>query len=126
MKPTPEIEAQGLRAYEQARAFERIRTWRLPVVYTAIPLFVALYGVATWKTGHPNIAELSWLLAVLLAGAVCLKWNNLRSQYARNVKLLAEMERTYGDKLPWIQVERHMAAVDELQRDIAAKKAEGD
>jgi hypothetical protein len=29
-KPTPEIEAQGLKAYEQARAFERIRTWRLP------------------------------------------------------------------------------------------------
>jgi len=39
--------------------------------------------------------------------------------------LLAKLEATYGDALPWVQVENHFAALEELKREIAKESGEG-
>ena len=46
---TPQIETEGLRAYEQARAFERLRSWRLPLSYVVFPLIPMLIGIGMWQ-----------------------------------------------------------------------------
>jgi hypothetical protein len=128
-KPTPEIEAQGLKAYEQARAFERLRTWRLPLVYggaAVAPLFLAY---SAWRSGDEGIAStrgamfmgVGFSAFVLLL--VVMQWRRLLRQYAENRALLEKLESAYGDALPWVQVEQHFAALEELKREIAEGRA---
>ena len=51
----PEMEAKGLKAYEQARAYERIRTWRLPLSYALAPVVPAALGAVAWRLGYPAL-----------------------------------------------------------------------
>lgn len=118
-KPTPEIEAQGLKAYEQARAFERLRTWRLPLVYgaaAATPLFLAY---SAWRSGNMGITGMGVGFTVFVFVLVVVQWRRLRRQYAENRSLLEKLEATYGEALPWLQVEHHFALLEELKREIA-------
>ena len=48
MPLSPDIEARGMKAYEQARAFERLRSWRLPLSYVVFALIPALSGAWMW------------------------------------------------------------------------------
>jgi hypothetical protein len=118
-KPTPEIEAQGLKAYEQARAFERIRVWRLPVTYAAPPVALAVLGAAAWMTHHPMLSAAAFGLAPLVMVRMWFEWKRLLRLYGENLALLARLESTYGKALPWVQVEHHFAALEELKREIA-------
>jgi hypothetical protein len=123
MALTPEIEAKGLRAYEQAGAFERLRQWRLPLGYAIFPLVPVLCGIGLLKTGgHAGLATAHFIVAVFFAWGAWLHWRKLKARYAKNLQLLAEMERTYGDQLSWVQVENHFAALKRLERDLAAEK----
>ena len=122
MKPTPEIEATGLRAYEQAAAFERIRTWRLPLTYAFFPIIPFIIAEAAWKEARPNIAMAYFALAIGLIIMGFGQWRRQSARYAENIKLLAELEQTYGDQLPWVQVENHFAALEKLEEDIAQEK----
>ncbi len=119
MKPTPETEARGLKAYEQARAFERLRSWRLPLTYTIFALVPALTGAAMWALGHTTLAWLNFGVAVILAWMGRSQWKQLCARHARNLRLLAELKAEYGDQLPWIQMENHFAALEELKREMA-------
>ena len=123
---TPEIEAEGLKAYEQVCAFERLRTWRLPLWYTVFPLIPALSGAGLWATGHTTLGGLHFLAAGLFTLAEWFHWKRLCERHAKNLKLLEKMEAAYGDRLPWVQVENHFAALDQLKRDLAdeARKEE--
>lgn len=112
-----------MKAYEQARAFERLRSWRLPVTFAAFALIPALSGVLMWSLGHTTMAWLNFGVAVFLAWMGQFQWKQLRARYARNLRLLAEMKAEYGDQLPWIQVEKHFAALAELKREMS--EAEG-
>jgi hypothetical protein len=125
MKPEPEIETKGLTAYEQVRAFERLRTWRLPVVYTAAPIVPAVFGLAALRLGHPAYFAVGAGVAAFVAVRVWLQWRHLHRLYAENLTLLARLEATYGDALPWVQVENHFAALEEIQREIAEQKSRG-
>jgi hypothetical protein len=118
-KPTPEIEAQGLKAYEQARAFERIRAWRLPVTFTVPPIILVLVGAMAWHQGYLWLCAVSLSLALFAAVRLWLQWKRLLRLYGENLALLARLESTYGDALPWVQVEQHFAALEELKREIA-------
>ena len=122
MKLEPKIEAEGLKAYEQAGAFERLRQWRLPLAYGVFPLVPALCGFGLLAAGHAGMATAHFLVAVLFAGGAWLHWRRLQAKYAKNLHLLAEMEKTYGDRLPWIQVENHFAALERLERDLAEER----
>jgi hypothetical protein len=43
-------------------------------------------------------------------------------RYTKNLRLLAEQEKVYGDQLPWVQVEKHLAALDRLKRELEQEK----
>ncbi len=115
---------RGLKAYEQVRAFERLRTWRLPVTYAAAPLVPAVFGVALLRVGHPGWFAVGAGVAVFVAVRVWLEWKRLHRLYAENLTLLAKLEAAYGDALPWVQVENHFAALGEIQREIAEKRGQ--
>jgi uncharacterized membrane protein len=121
MPLTPEIEARGMKAYEQARAFERLRSWRLPLTYTVFALVPALGGALMWSIGHTTMAGLNFLAAVFLAWMGRFQWKQLRGRHARNLRLLAELEKTYGNELPWVQVENHFAALERLKRSCGGR-----
>jgi len=119
MKPTAEVEARGMKAYEQARAFERLRTWRLPLSFAVFALIPALSGAWMWTLGHTTMAWLNFIAAVLLAWMGRFQWKQLKARYARNLRLLAELKAEYGDELTWIQVEKHFAELEKLKRELA-------
>ena len=125
-RPTAEMEARGLKAYEQARAYERMRTWRLPLTYATAPLLPALLGAALWRMGYPALCAAGAAFSVFIAVRVVMEWKRLNRLYVDNVALLAKLEATYGDALPWVQVERHFAALEELKREIAEGREKPD
>ena len=104
-----------MKAYEQARAFERLRSWRLPLTYTVFALIPALIGAAMWATGHTMPASFNFLAAVVLAWLGRSQWKTLCARHAENLRLLAELEKMYGEELPWIAVENHFAALEVLR-----------
>jgi hypothetical protein len=119
MPLSPDLEARGLKAYEQARAFERLRSWRLPLTFAVFALVPALSGAWMWHLGHTAMAGLNFVAALFLAWMGRLQWKHLCVRYARNLRLLAELKAEYGDALPWIQVEKHFAALDQLKQELA-------
>jgi signal transduction histidine kinase len=119
MALTPDIEARGMKAYEQARAFERLRSWRLPLSFAVFALIPALSGAWMWAIGHTMMAWLNFVAAVVLAWLGRFQWKQLRARHARNLGLLAALKAEYGDQLPWIQVENHFAELEKLKREIA-------
>jgi hypothetical protein len=122
MSLSPEIEARGLKAYEQVRAFERLRTWRLPVSYAFFILLPVVIGIAAWVEGHMTLASANMGGAIFLSVASWLHWQRLKVWYRANVELLAELERIHGDQLPWIQVEKHFAALEKLKSELAEEE----
>jgi signal transduction histidine kinase len=119
MALNPDMEARGMRAYEQARAFERLRSWRLPLSFVVFALIPAVSGAWMWATGHAVLAGLNFFTAVFLAWMGRFQWKQLRARHARNLRLLAELKAEYGDELPWIQVENHFAELEKLRRETA-------
>jgi hypothetical protein len=122
MKLTHEVEAAGLRAYEQVRAFERLRAWRLPMSYVFFSMIPLTTGFALLKGGHPVLGELHLTTALFFVAGSCFHWRWLVRRYTNNLKLLAQQEQLYGDQLPWVQVEKHLAALDRLKRDLEQEK----
>jgi hypothetical protein len=118
MALTSEDEARGMKAYEQARAFERLRSWRLPLSFTVFALVPSVSGVWMWVIGHTIMAGFNFFAAVALAWMGRFQWKQLRTRHARNLRLLAELKAEYGDELPWIQVENHFAALEKLKREM--------
>ena len=66
-KPTREVEEKGLKAYEQARAYERLRTWRLPITYAIPPVGLAALGVEAWVLHRPWLCAVAISLALFVA-----------------------------------------------------------
>jgi hypothetical protein len=122
MRLPPEVESDGLRAYEEARAFENLRRKRLPTIYAGLTLLMILAGSVMWRIGHPDIAGIGLVTAFLFAVLARFTWQNLSIRYEKNLHLLAELEGRYGEEVPWLQVERHLAALDQLQADLAEEK----
>ena len=121
-KPTSEEEAKGLRAYEQARAYERMRSWRLPLAYMLFPFLCLLVGCLLLAVGHVIMGLLQFGAAVAFSIGLWLNWERLRQRHEENLKLLRDLESAHGDQLPWLQVERHFAALEELKRELAEEK----
>jgi len=121
MALSAEDEARGLKAYEQARAFERLRSWRLPLTFAVFALIPLLIGAWMWTIGHAAMAWFNFVVAVVLAGLGWLQWKQLGARHARNLRLLAEMKAAHGDALPWIQVENHFAALERLKREMGGE-----
>lgn len=125
MSLSPETEARGMKAYEQVLAFERLRTWRLPLTFIVFAAIPALSGAWLWSIGHHTMAWFNFIVAVILAWLGRFQWKQLLARHARNQRLLAELKAEHGNQLPWVQVEEHFAKLEELQRELAEKKKPG-
>jgi hypothetical protein len=117
-KLSPEIEARGLLAYEQARAFEAQRS-RLPFIYGGMTLIMAILVTAMVEIDHSPLAGLCVLAAILFPTFLFYNWRRLKARHDENMVLLTQLHAEYGDDLPWLQVERHLAALDQLQKELA-------
>ncbi len=117
MALSPDIEARGLKAYEQARAFERLRSWRLPLTYAAFVVAPTLSGTLMWVIGHTTLAGFNFFVAIILAWMGRFQWKQLEARHAKNLRLLEDLMAEYGEALPWIQVERHLAELELVQRE---------
>ena len=126
MKPSPEIEVKGLKAYEQAGAFERLRTWRLPLSYIVFVLIPLVNGIVLLKHGHAAMAWRNLGCALLFSFFTWWHWLRLKMRYAQNLQLLAELERLYGDQLSWVKMEKHFAELEELQRELEEERREAE
>jgi Flp pilus assembly protein TadB len=122
MSLRPEDEAAGLKAYEQARAFERLRTWRLPVSFAVCALVPALSGVWMAVLGHVILTVLNFAIALFLAWVGWFQWMRLRARYARNLRMLSQLYAEHGNALPWVQVENHLAEMEKLKRELAEEE----
>jgi hypothetical protein len=125
MKLTPQAEMEGLRVYEQVRAFERVRSWRLPLCYLIFAMIPMATGAGLLKMDYPVLGELHLATAFFFMAGSGVHWHWLLKRYAKNLQFLAEQEKVYGDQLPWVQVEKHFAALDRLQRDLEREKMAG-
>ena len=123
MKPSAEICEQGLRAYEQVGAFERMRPQRGLVAscILAPAVFIALAWAAV-KYHHVYLGVGCIADAFIVAALSLWQWHRLRTRHERNIALLASLERQFGPDLPWLEVERHMAALKRIVADIDREK----
>jgi hypothetical protein len=122
-KPSPEIEAAGLLAYEQAGAFETVHRRRLPLVYSVLTLLYMAGALTLVKFGHRTAADSCLGMGIFLPLFFWWQWRRQEARYRENLRLLADLERQYGDALSWIQVERHFEALEKLHRELAQEKA---
>jgi hypothetical protein len=113
-----QVESAGLRAYEQALAFEALKQRRMPLLYAALTGLIALCGVPLWSLDHAAMALGLELLAILFALGAAVHWRRLRVQHTTNLRLLAQLEAQYGEELPWLRVERHLAALEKLRAEL--------
>ncbi len=118
MALTPMDEAAGMKAYEQARAFERLRSWRLPVSYAVFVLVPVVSGVAMAVLGHLRLAVFIFLAAVFLAWMAWSHWKGLTTRYAGNRRLLEQLEKEHGEDLPWVAVEKHFRELEKLKQEL--------
>jgi hypothetical protein len=119
---SPETEREGLRAYEQARAFENLRRRKFPVIYGGFALLFLLGGLAMLKTGHVIVADINFAVGLLLPFLFRKSWRRLTRRYEANLRLLAQLEREHGDALSWVQMEKHFAALDRLRAELAEEE----
>ncbi|MEI9999864.1 MAG: hypothetical protein WDO13_12250 [Verrucomicrobiota bacterium] len=86
-------------------------------------------GGAAGRAGRGGLADglrallgAGLVVAVLLAVRGWMEWTRLRRRHAENCALLAELERTYGAALPWVQVENHFAELEAIRREQAERR----
>jgi hypothetical protein len=124
MKLSPEEEVKGLRAYEQVRAFEALRRRRLPMVYVVFTSLWLVGSLIGWRM-NPSLLTGSLVACAVFIGALFwMQWQYLRARYAHNLTILHEMEATYGELLPWIQVERHLQELDKIRQEERESRGE--
>jgi hypothetical protein len=117
-KLPPEIEKEGWLAYEQARAFENLRRKRVPEIYAGIFVIVTVATLVIAVTNPRSLVAVGGFgVAVIYTAVGWLKWSSLRMRHTHNLRRLAELEKEYGMNLPWLEVERHLAALAELRRE---------
>jgi ABC-type bacteriocin/lantibiotic exporter with double-glycine peptidase domain len=122
MKPTLASETAGLRAYEQVNAFVALQRRSLPLIYCGLTLLLVLCGAMMLAFDHPWLALVLLVLAVVFPLWTWLRWRALRERHVKNLLLLEQLQARYGDGLPWLQVERHLAALAELEGELAREK----
>jgi len=122
MSIPPKVEADGLRTYEQVCAFEQLQRRRLPMIYGEFTLLFVACGLWMFMGKHLELAMVCLVTAVLFSVGAWLNWRMLSQRHAKNLEILAALEATYGDELPWIKVENHFAALEQLKRDLEEEK----
>ena len=119
MIPQAESEA-GLVAYEQVLAFAALRRRKLPVIYVLFPMIFVVMAVAAGIQGMWNAAIACLAAALFSALMEGWNWKRLTQRDAANRALLADLHAKYGDNLPWLEVERQQAAIEQIKAELSA------
>ena len=122
MKPEPEMEARGLKAYEQVCAFEALRRKKLPLIYAGFTALTAAVGALLVVFQQASLGVCVLICAACFGLGSNWNWSRQRMRYEANLIVVNDMEKTYGDELPWVKVEKHFEALAKLQRELAMEK----
>jgi hypothetical protein len=114
----PESERDGWRAYDQVCAFESLRRRRLPWIYAGLTLVLFIMAWVGWTLGRTWVATGFLALALFFPIFSWLKWRYFRLRHAMNLHFLADLEERYGPGLPWLEVKRHLAALEKLRKEV--------
>jgi hypothetical protein len=116
MIPPAESEA-GLQAYEQVQAFAALRRKKLPWVYALFPVLLAIMGGTAFAAGAALLGWGCLAAAALFALYAAWNWRRLLALDVTNRALLARLQAQYGDNLPWLEVERQLAQLREIEAE---------
>ena len=100
-------------------AFEALQERHLPWIYAGFALAMGVMGGKIFLLGHETMAAFLVMGGILFGFWTHRHWQDQKRRYAENVKLLTDLEGTYGDDLPWIQVEKHFEALAKLEEELA-------
>ncbi len=124
--PSPEEIKAGIAADGRVRRYERYiepHQWQLslviPVVFLLLIVGVMLLGMRHGSTSNHSFFI---MLPALLTGMFGARYG--KKKYAADKELLAWLEKTYGDDLPWVVERKQLAASDELEQAIRQFKSE--
>ncbi len=123
--PSPEELKAGRAADNRVRFYERyIRShqWQyslvIPIVFLLLIVVVTVVGVRHGgSSSHPFFIMFPVLFTSLFGARYSKK------KYAADRELLAWLEKTYGDDLPWVVERKQLAASDELELAIRQYKS---
>ena len=115
MKPDSAQEEIGLRAYESARAFEALQRRRLPWLYSLAVVIFAACGLILLNMNQLKFGLFLLVAAIWFAFTAWSNWRSLKKRYLENLALLAQLEAQFGEDLPWLKIERHLAEVQALR-----------
>ncbi len=107
----------GLKAYEQTLAFAALRRKKLPWVYGLFPALLLLLGAAVMTKGFRLAGSACVVTAALFAIYSAWNWSRLNKLDVANRALLARLHAQYGDDLPWLEVERQMAQIRQIEAE---------
>jgi hypothetical protein len=116
MIPAAESDA-GLKAYEQVQAFAALRRRKLPWIYALFPVLLVFLGAVALTKGLRLAGSVCFVTALLFAVYSAWNWSRLRKLDAANRALLARLQAQYGDDLPWLEVERQMAQIRQIEAE---------
>jgi hypothetical protein len=109
----------GQAAYDRVAAFAALKRRHMGLIYALFPVMLLIAGAATWRHGQKTIGVICAVSAVLDALFVGWRWRRLRLDDVRNRALLARLQSQHGDDLPWIEAERQMAEIRQIQAEEA-------
>ncbi len=111
-------EAQaGQAAYDQVAAFAALRRRRMGLIYALFPVLFAVMAAAAFVYGVMTVAIICGATAVADAIFTAWKWQQLRSTDECNRALLVRLQTQHGDDLPWLEAERQMAEIRQIQAE---------
>jgi len=125
-KLSPKTEQEGMRAYEQVCAFEALRRRRIPAIYSGVALLLVVAGFVLLVKDEPRWAVVCLVTVAGFSAVAWWNWRALSRRYAKNLEMIEELERTYGEALPWVAVEKHFAALEQLKRDLEEERRRGE
>ena len=124
--PSPEELKAGRAADNRVRIYERYiqpHQWQLslviPVVCMLLIVGVMLIGLRYGGPGNHSFFIMTPALLTCMFGA-----RYSKKKYDSDKELLAWLEKTYGDALPWVVERKQLAASDALEQAIRQYKSE--
>lgn len=116
---TKEI-AAAEKMHEFVRAHERNHRQTIWVNCITIPMLLAT-SFQQIAMGHIALGYSMLGIAIGFAFTLSLIIPAQQKRYREASVLLQVLEREHSDQLPWVEVEKHLAAVKELEQELAIK-----
>jgi len=118
MPLTSEEIAAAEKMHESVRVYGRNRRQTILFNCLTIPL-VLTSSFLEIGSGHTALGYSMLGFVLGLAFAISLILSGQQKRHQRDSVLLQLLEREYGDQLSWVEVEKHLAEMNELEQELA-------